>query len=516
MALKPDNQVQIRIPIRVKSSLIFVNLDEDAMKFEYMGIKDALTLTFRRTIRVPDNKRDINMLPPDLGQFPIFLVQVSLSCLKPIAYIVVLQITNSMQLSPTNANQDYAQQLPVEVAEKSGVFFTMYQREAMWINFEARLPFAIRIFVGGINAVSGLPMEAGEVGVRKKIAKVQDYMVVPGQPWLDGIVCADGEVRQFVAQHKDSGFSVESQLNGKDTIGGIQVEVIPIKCEPPKRMEVHYEDLGRGKRNREIDLEKNGIGPSSTWKDLKVVLERELGIPIGKQVLYPHVEWNYYLPIDDDVEISKYYFKEMHKWALPCPCKLLGFQRTSPYADIADPSVLNKPGFVLGVSRNHYDAVPPPKGLAGSMADYSRSGMPASYDGITNRIGQMSMAAGGLIKQTIVPDRNPADVWDKNAAIQFHIHILDTATFAAVTKRSVPEPPISAQTYAEHDSPFFSIWGEEPTGIVGSFANVRSIAELEEARAKAEGKQYEEEESVPQRVSVIGDFESTFRPVGPR
>jgi hypothetical protein len=64
----------------------------------------------------------------------------------------------------------------------------------MWFQFyntSQNSKYAIRINVGNINAISGLPI--GEV------AGKQDYVVVPGQPWLDGIAVEPGVVRQFVA-----------------------------------------------------------------------------------------------------------------------------------------------------------------------------------------------------------------------------------------------------------------------------------------------------------------------------
>ncbi|RYC59662.1 hypothetical protein CHU98_g6532 [Xylaria longipes] len=132
-----DNEVQIRVQDPTKSPLIYVNIAEKSLKFTYGGVEDALTLTFHRTIRVPDNKTGINALPPSIGEFPTYKVQ------------------------------DYVEQVPVEVAKKSGRFLTMYQREAMWINFGAVLPFAIRIFMGGINAISGFPMEERAEQARK-------------------------------------------------------------------------------------------------------------------------------------------------------------------------------------------------------------------------------------------------------------------------------------------------------------------------------------------------------------
>lgn len=33
----------------------------------------------------------------------------------------------------------------------------MLEREAMWLDFEAEHPFAVKVFTGGVNAVSGEP-----------------------------------------------------------------------------------------------------------------------------------------------------------------------------------------------------------------------------------------------------------------------------------------------------------------------------------------------------------------------
>jgi hypothetical protein len=112
----------------------------------------------------------------------------------------------------------------------------------MWINFGARVSFSIKIYVGGINAASGEKL--GELKTssqdqhRQNGKLQQDYIVVPQQKWLDGIATCTGEVRQFVAMAKGSGYSVEAQLTGQDVVGGIQFEVTPSrhKCRvmPPR------------------------------------------------------------------------------------------------------------------------------------------------------------------------------------------------------------------------------------------------------------------------------------------
>ena len=43
----------------------------------------------------------------------------------------------------------------------------------------------------------------------------QNYVVVPGQPWLDGYCVEKGIIRQFVAMPLGQGYSVEEQLTGE-------------------------------------------------------------------------------------------------------------------------------------------------------------------------------------------------------------------------------------------------------------------------------------------------------------
>lgn len=99
--------------------------------------------------------------------------------------------------------------------------------------------YLIKIYVGGVNAISGEPaMEDAGTKLRRQaeLAKIkddhsasplQDYIVIPKQRWLDGIAVADGTVRQFVAMPFGSGHSVESQITGQDAAGGIQFEITP-------------------------------------------------------------------------------------------------------------------------------------------------------------------------------------------------------------------------------------------------------------------------------------------------
>jgi hypothetical protein len=59
------------------------------------------------------------------------------------------------------------------------------------------------------------------------VSSFQDYIIIPGQLWLDSIADSNGTVWQFVAISFGSGYSAESQVTGKDSAGDIQVEMTP-------------------------------------------------------------------------------------------------------------------------------------------------------------------------------------------------------------------------------------------------------------------------------------------------
>ena len=104
----------------------------------------------------------------------------------------------------------------------------------MWISVKSEVPFAIKIFVGGVNAISGDPTGNSDQAVMmqrlslvEKKKSIQDYIVTPMQLWLDGIASDNECVRQFVAMPLDSGYSIEAQVTGQDLIGGLQFHVTP-------------------------------------------------------------------------------------------------------------------------------------------------------------------------------------------------------------------------------------------------------------------------------------------------
>ena len=130
-------------------------------------VSGGFYLSLERTPRMPDDNK-LHQLPESLESYDLFSVDA------------------------------YSDRLPDNIKDRGGVFFPMWQREAMWISFTpTKHKCAVRVFMGHVNTVSGLTM--GETADQKCDEREQDYIVIPGQRWLDGICVAPGVVRQFVA-----------------------------------------------------------------------------------------------------------------------------------------------------------------------------------------------------------------------------------------------------------------------------------------------------------------------------
>jgi hypothetical protein len=153
-------------------------------------IGERFAVSFHRTLRIPDDGRSYP-LPPGLGRFPIERIA------------------------------DFPDGLPDSWHDHNGVFIPLYQREALWIGFDAAAwkPNAVKIGVGGVNAVTGAAWDD------RLRANPQDYLVSPPQAWLDGVISGDGSVHQFVAMPLGMGYTLEAQVTHAESIGGIQILV---------------------------------------------------------------------------------------------------------------------------------------------------------------------------------------------------------------------------------------------------------------------------------------------------
>jgi hypothetical protein len=162
-----------------------IELQNDALR-----LGDGLSVSFLRTLRIPDDGKTYP-LPPGLGRFPVRRID------------------------------DYADRVPAEWREHGGVFLPMYQREAMWISFAGEYwkPRAVKVGIGKVCAITG------ERWSESLDADPQNYLVTPPQPWLDGIAVKKGLIRQFVAMPLGLGYTVEGQVTGQESVGGLQLKV---------------------------------------------------------------------------------------------------------------------------------------------------------------------------------------------------------------------------------------------------------------------------------------------------
>jgi hypothetical protein len=178
-----------------------VTLEGDRLVFRFPDVHEEarLTVTFQRTLRIPDD-RDYP-LPPGLGAFPLRHID------------------------------DYRRGLPKASVDRGGVLMPMHQAEGMWISFSSAYPMAVKVATGKVNAITGSPLT---LGLHRA---PQDYLVTPDQPWLDGFCVKQGVIRQFVAMPLGQGYSVEEQLSRTAEHGGLQLIVHPLKAAAYRKLQ---------------------------------------------------------------------------------------------------------------------------------------------------------------------------------------------------------------------------------------------------------------------------------------
>ncbi|KAI8946543.1 hypothetical protein F4801DRAFT_564098 [Xylaria longipes] len=384
-----------------------------------------LAINFQRTVRVPDNT-DEAKLPPGLGNFPLFKV-----C-------------------------DFTSKLPADMAAKGGVFFPMYQREAMWIKFTADDPFMIKVYAGGVNAVSGehnsetIETKMRRLDLVSRNKSIQDYVVVPRQPWIDGFAVSPGMVRQFVAVPLGMGYTVEAQLTGQEVVGGLQFEITP---SLPKKRIIHPQP------------EKRVIGPRLS-----------------------HASSSNFSPSNFSIEVKTLTGKNIRIQSFP----------SETINDVKE-AIQDAEGIPPNQQRLLFNGGSLEDGR--TLSDYRIKNNAVLHMVLRLRgggwYGPMGVAAGGKIDQVIYKDDNDPSIW-ATTTITIPVHILTPAMFRDVTGKRAPRCPISAATYAEAGLPFFDL-PEKPSGISGAFGGVKSVNEINVDRGIANGA----EPTVKPRVVTI-------------
>ncbi len=179
-----------------------IELKNDNLVFSFPNVHPEATVSvnLQVTLRIPDDGKEYS-LPPGFGSFPMRRVD------------------------------DLGDKAPAAMREKGGVIIPLWQSQALWISFrtnhpsdrDSAFPVAMKVAAGKINAITGKPYAAGLLA--------DDHLTLPPQPWLDGFKVDPNvdTIRQFVAAPLGSGYTVEGQLTGEETVGGLQLEVFPMK-----------------------------------------------------------------------------------------------------------------------------------------------------------------------------------------------------------------------------------------------------------------------------------------------
>lgn len=160
----------------------------------------------------------------------------------------------------------------------------------MWMKFKSKKPYAVQLFVGGVNAVSGQPLvqPGAPASSTTRESRTQDYMVIPEQKWIDGIATRPGEVRQFIAMPTGSGYSVEVQVTGREDFAGMLFAVTP-RLSPSTSVGFHQRA-----RDQQIRVDRLGHRPfhiavnfQDTIDDLKHLIHRQMNIaPLQHELIY--------------------------------------------------------------------------------------------------------------------------------------------------------------------------------------------------------------------------------------
>jgi predicted RNA-binding protein with RPS1 domain len=391
----------------------------------------------------------------------------------------------------------------------------MYQREAMWIQFNGSFsdyPKAIKVAVGKVNAVSGATWN--QTIDTNRDAK-QDYVVVPDQPWLDGIASGDGFVQQFVAMPLGLGYTVEHQVTGKEEFGGIQICIY--NANEAKRKE-HFEEKERQRLEQErIEnerLEKQRqermrVESENRRREQYSMVHSTSSIGGGGMV-QPQMFFGAQQPMPTSAPLSR-----MSTSGPPPPPSAP--QYNAPMAPTSNTGIVPRNDALFDAPVMEKSLMKKSKESKSESMSHARKRsapvqeearqMPVMQESEqqsffvdediadvmdsgdrqvnTQQARELGIAAGGRMKQQITKDPYGAEFWDQENTSRIFVHIVNSTMFQQITGRRPPETPISAQTYTQHRYPWYDMYNEDGVAPTGAFNNIKSVRDIDQERYPA-------------------------------
>eukprot|EP00246_Nothoceros_aenigmaticus_P004415 TRINITY_DN15948_c0_g1_i1.p1 TRINITY_DN15948_c0_g1~~TRINITY_DN15948_c0_g1_i1.p1 ORF type:complete len:398 (-),score=19.39 TRINITY_DN15948_c0_g1_i1:113-1306(-) len=351
-----------------------------------------VSVIFNRTLRIPDDGGSYP-LPPGLGHFPVRRVS------------------------------DHQHRVPESWKTHGGVFLPMYQREALWLKFSGPhwKPNAVKVAMGKVCALTGKQWSESLHNVPEQ----QDYIVVPKQPWIDGINSGNDTVRQFVAMPLGMGYTVEGQVTGEEKHGGLQLCVFEPKAG-------HFEAP---------------VFPPA----------RTFGFSPPSHPIVPEASESY----------------------AQTDSAAFGARPPSSAPTFFGGGTRLQATFGSSSSDGPTRAAARPSAASDLAVGRQKLSTPVAAAGV-----EMGLAAGGRMRQEIYADPHGLSVWDESSYSRVFVHLCNSEMWRQITGEAPPESPVTAQTYSRYGMPWFELYDEGQVGIDASdkLAAVKSVKEMDAAK----------------------------------
>lgn len=376
-----------------------INVAQDHISFKNLNLK----IQFKRTIRVADDGK-VYPLPPDLGNLPI--------CYD----------TSKVQLA-------------------------MHPFEALWFNFKFAhdKPLALKIGIGNINAVSGLPWQDGYLSYDS-----QNYLTLPKQHWLDGIKTEEptiktgngfdvNMVRQFVATEYN-GITIEEQMKEKGIIDSID-----------GRLKFEVFEIFNDKYHIYDPLNDTLLDPNNVPSELGI----DKVIIISNNENYNYIEdFN----IQDNFKIEKCIFiKTLTSKIIP-----IAYRKGITVRDVKEEIY-----YIEGIPIDQHRLIFAGKQLSDHQTLDELGHYPGAIIHLVLRLRgggnprNLGMSPGGLIRQCIYQD-SPFNRYInfKGCYAKFSVDVIH-----ARDSKFVYQTPISQELYIRYGYPWFEVYDEHIEAI---------------------------------------------------